>query len=78
MGYFILENTTDIVYIKDTGTGKSVTNTAEEVTEEVFNKYGNKRIIYRDTDGTWDELVHRSGEFVDFKLLNKNDSNYKE
>jgi hypothetical protein len=46
----------------------SVTNDAEYVVAEVVKQCGNKtaRVIYRDSDGRWDELVHDNGVFVRF------------
>ena len=44
----------------------SVTNDAEAVCHELHARFPNHRIIYRDTEGKWDELLHRSGVFVGF------------
>ncbi len=41
----------------------SVTNDAEAVCKAVHAKYPNHRIIYCDTDGKWDELLHNAGVF---------------
>lgn len=56
------------IYIRDMcdGTCMSVTNAAEYVVEDIFQKYGNKRIFYYDTEGILDELVHENGEFRRF------------
>jgi len=60
----------DFVYLIDEDKGgMSVTNDAETVVEEVFMKYGNKRIIYRDTELQWDEMVHEHGLFVRFQPI---------
>lgn len=45
----------------------SVTNDAENVTQYLFEMFGNKQIFYKDTVGDWDELVHDKGVFKDFK-----------
>ena len=44
----------------------SVTNDAEQVCEDVNRKFPGHRIIYRDTEGNWDELVHANGTFQRF------------
>lgn len=65
--YRIHAVTPEAVFIVDNDTGRSITNDAEAVTWDVWNRYGNRRIIYRDTDGRWDELLHADGgKFVDF------------
>ena len=55
-----------IVWIADENVGKSVTNDAERVVAELSVRYPGYRIIYRDTDGKWDELLHKDGVFIDF------------
>jgi hypothetical protein len=68
---FIVDRVTDeIIFIIDTAeqTGKmSVTNDAEAVCEFLVEKFGNKRIVYQDTIGDWDELEHDLGYFKKFK-----------
>lgn len=68
---FIVSQVTDeIIFIIDTAeqTGKmSVTNDAEAVCEFLVEKFGNKRIVYQDTIGDWDELEHDLGFFRRFK-----------
>ena len=57
----------DKVFIVDCDEGAcSVTNDAEGVVKYVNGLYPDKRIIYRDSDGRWDELGHVNGVFVDF------------
>ena len=51
----------------------SITNAAEKVTLEVFTCWGEKRIIYRDTMGGWDELMHQQGTFTGFAPLSDRD-----
>lgn len=61
-------NSHNWIFIEDTNSGMSVTNDAEAVCEHLVHYYGNKRIMYRDTDGTWDELVHNHGIFKRFQF----------
>lgn len=56
------------IHIVDQNRGNvSVTNDAENVVAYLFEKYGDKRISYVDTEGDEDELVHRNGIFMGFK-----------
>jgi hypothetical protein len=59
------------VFIVDNDDGMSITNDAENVVKDVLAKYPNHRIIYRDTDGNWDELMYSQGEFSGFKPFQK-------
>ncbi len=55
------------VYIVDMDFGgKSVTNDAEAVCAEIAKEYPNHRIIYRDSDCEWSEMVHNKGQFILF------------
>lgn len=59
------------VFIEDVGHGhtRSVTNDAEAVVYELMNKYAfppNIRIVYKDSDGRWDELLHDGDQFSGF------------
>jgi hypothetical protein len=58
-----------MVWIVDTDQlGKrSVTNDAEAVCAAVNRAYPAHRIIYRDSDGNWDELAHDRGWFIGFR-----------
>lgn len=48
----------DKIFLVDLDLGnKSVTNDAENVVEEINKNFPDKRIIYRDTLGVWDEIV---------------------
>lgn len=59
-----------VVFIVDRNTGrKSITNDAENVVYDVNVAFPGWRIIYRDTQDRWDELVHTDGVFVSFKPL---------
>lgn len=44
----------------------SITNDAENVVLECLGRYGERRIIYRDSDGRWDELLHTGIQFRGF------------
>ena len=44
----------------------SVTNDAENVVQYLFNPYGDRKIIYRDSEGEWGELCHDRGVFTSF------------
>jgi hypothetical protein len=48
---------------------KSVTNDAEAITRIVHTLHGDVPIVYRDTEGNWDELRHREGHFACFRVL---------
>ena len=56
----------DRVYIVDNDGPVSVTNDAEAVVARVNAVHPGKRIIYKDTMGQWDELLHVNGVFTDF------------
>ena len=65
--YEILEQTPEMVKVIDLNLGnKSVTNDAENVVRELFTSFGNRRFIYRDSEGYWDELLHENGRFTRF------------
>ncbi len=60
-----------MIVVRDlNGGGMSVTNDAESVVAEVFRKHGNHPIVYQDSGGNFDQLVHVAGEFQGFKFLN--------
>lgn len=56
-----------IVWIIDEDGPKSITNDAERVVADVNSNYRKYRIVYRDTEGRWDELLHNDGTFTDFR-----------
>lgn len=66
--YQIVEVTANIIFISDLDLGnKSITNDAEHVVDVLLQIYGPKRkIVYRDTEGQWDELKHDGEKFIDF------------
>lgn len=52
----------------------SVTNDAENVLASMRSQIADgKPVIYRDTDGTYDELLHREGHFATFRALGVTD-----
>lgn len=67
--FYVQDVTDEAVYIVDLANEcqtMSVTNDAENVVANVAKSFGNKRIVYQDTNGQWDELVHDNGVFVRF------------
>jgi hypothetical protein len=65
--FAVMQVTAECVWIVDTGREcRSVTNDAEAVVASLAEQYGERRIIYRDTDGNWDELKHRGAVFTGF------------
>lgn len=52
---------------------KSVTNDAEYVVERAVSTQGDHPVVYRDTEGNWDELRHREGYFATFRALSTRD-----
>ena len=68
--------TNGVVCVIDQGRGKSVTNDAEAVIADLGANgvdLANQPVIYRDTEGRWDELVVRNGRFSDFRFLHTKD-----
>lgn len=58
-----------MVWITDDGPHDrhpTVTNDADGVCRSVNASYPGYRIIYRDSDGRWDELAHKDGNFLTF------------
>ena len=57
------------IFIRDEDGYLSVTNDAEAVVDWILTAYSDdktRRIIYRDTIGQWDELIHDGEKFVGF------------
>ncbi len=73
--YEFIGRNAEAVFIvdKDEPGQLSITNAAETVTLEVFRCWGMRRIIYRDTMGGWDELMHWDGTFLGFAPLTDRD-----
>ena len=60
----------EYLYIIDCGGDtRTVTNNAENVVELLYESYnlGNRRLIYRDSLGEIDEIIHENGQFKGFK-----------
>lgn len=52
----------------------TITNDAEAVVQHVLNNFfGAQHIVYRDSEGMWDELLFSDGKFVGFKALRATD-----
>lgn len=65
-----------VIYDECDGNQMSVTNNAEGVIHQINEDFGTKgrRVIYRDTEGRWDELkVNAEGEFAGFGALDTTD-----
>lgn len=62
-----------IVWINDVGHDKgcpTVTNDAHAVVKSVLARWPDHRVIYRDSDGRWDELKHDGQAFTDYAPYN--------
>lgn len=62
----------DLLAIRDLNDGAtSVTNDAEGVVAWLHRNKAldDRRLIYEDTDGVWDELVHSGGTFLGFGII---------
>ena len=59
------------VFIIDLDQSVSVTNDAEAVCRWLHERCQGRRIIYRDTEGRWDELKHTLGVFTGFAPYNE-------
>ena len=55
-----------LIKIIDLDGPRSVTNDAERVVAELNKRFPNYRILYQDTMGNWDELLHIHGIFTGF------------
>jgi hypothetical protein len=64
-GYTVLDA---FVLVVDQDEGTSVTNNAEHVIADLTRAQvlAGRRVLYRDTDGRWDELVVQGGVFAGF------------
>lgn len=61
--YEIIAVKSDRVFLIDLDKGsKSVTNDAERVYAEVIKQQPNKRVIYRDSQKNWDEIIMLNGK----------------
>jgi uncharacterized cupin superfamily protein len=59
----------EYIVIKDTGhtTGRTVTNDAHAVVEELADRLNGRRLFYYDSDNQLDELAIKDGKFAGFK-----------
>ena len=67
--FVIAHETEQYLYIVDTSVHfDSITNTVESVLSLLYEYHnlGNRRLIYRDSDGQIDEILHINGVFIDF------------
>ena len=66
--FTIVKFSGEFVWIRDINAGAlSVTNDAEAVVQKLCAEYGGRRIIYQDSMGLWDELLHDGrGRFLGF------------
>lgn len=75
--YRIIQQEDDIVMLQDECEiygGPSITNAAEQVIESLANSGDigpGVRVLYQDTNGDIDELIHDGDKFLDFKILSK-------
>ena len=73
--YELVFETDTHVLIKDCNVGMSVTNAAEEVVLELNRTLngglGSRKLLYVDSQGTYDELLHKDGRFTGFRILDK-------
>jgi hypothetical protein len=53
-------------FLIDLDSGVTITNDAENLCEFMHYAHPGKRVIYRDTDGLWNELVHVDGKFSNY------------
>jgi hypothetical protein len=67
----------NVIAIIDHDEGKSVTNDAENVINDLTRQgfdLSQYRVIYRDTRGIWDQmLIDRTGHFAGFSSINERD-----
>lgn len=47
----------------------SVTNAAEDVATDAVSEFGNLPILYKDTTGSVDQLLHDNGYFQRFEFI---------
>lgn len=59
-----------IVFLADYDGPKSMTNAAEHIVKWANEKWPGTRVVYRDTEGDWGELINADGEFVGFDDYN--------
>ena len=68
--YTIVSDKPDQMIIRDVGpwtNHATVTNDAENVVKDLAPQLGSRRLLYIDSEGDMDELVHKDGRFVGFR-----------
>ena len=67
--YRVLEDTPGSILIQDEGVGMSITNDAEAVIEHLIQRglvTPSKIVLYQDTEGNVDKLLHDGQKFIGF------------
>ena len=66
---FSIEVTDNLVVLEDLDQGRTVTNDADPVIADLAQEglLRGRRVIYRDTMGRWDELLHDGTRFAGFR-----------
>lgn len=63
-----------VLCVIDMDWGKSVTNDVEAVVQHCIVSWPDwDRLIYKDSTGTWDEIVVTNGRFDQFRRINEED-----
>jgi len=60
------ESTPEVLVIRDLKTGQSITNDAQHVLNRLTALLNGRRLLYYDSDGHLDEILHRDGFFAGF------------
>ncbi len=62
-----------LIMLVDLDCGKSVTNDAEAVIADLATRglLRGRRVIYRDTTGRWDKLLHDGMRFTGFRAFER-------
>lgn len=67
--HFTIDIRDGFVLLEDQGTGATITNAAAEVVAQLAvwgSLEGGRRVLYKDTSGQWDELLHKGGQFTGY------------
>jgi hypothetical protein len=70
---YTIESRPGLLCLIDQDDGRSVTNDAALVIADLVQKgydLSSTRVLYRDTQGVWDELLTRDGSFAGFRSIN--------
>jgi hypothetical protein len=69
----VMPDGTCVFALVDKDEGRSITNNAEAVIAELYSWFGplfdGAVVVYRDTQGIWDELLICDNQFHDFKAI---------